>query len=117
MLSELCLTQFVIFLGWKENPVEFDSAFNESRFTWAWGSPDILPMFAKGASGDHVFTSSYAEVAEDFGDKDAAKLDFWVFSEVEQFLRTARNNATLKKMIAEDQIVFFLHLLGRSLMN
>lgn len=98
--------------GWKENPVEFDSTFNESRYTWAWGSPDILPMFAKGASGDHVFTSMYPDVAEDFADEDAAKLDTWVFDEVREFFDGARTNETLKKMLYQGQIVFFLHLLG-----
>lgn len=102
----------LLFPGWKENPVEFDSTFNESRYTWAWGSPDILPMFAKGASGSHVFTSMYKNVEEDFGNEDASKLDTWVFNEVRGFLGSARKNKTLKRMLHEGQIVFFLHLLG-----
>uniref|UniRef100_A0A8D0GME6 GPI ethanolamine phosphate transferase 1 n=1 Tax=Sphenodon punctatus TaxID=8508 RepID=A0A8D0GME6_SPHPU len=68
--------------GWKENPVEFDSVFNESKYTWSWGSPDILPMFAKGASGNHVYTHCYAAEREDFGAEDATKLDTWVFDNV-----------------------------------
>ncbi|KAF3703485.1 GPI ethanolamine phosphate transferase 1 [Channa argus] len=68
--------------GWKENPVEFDSVFNESRHTWCWGSPDILPMFAKGANGDHVYTYTYPAEEEDFASADASKLDTWVFTQV-----------------------------------
>ncbi|KAI5620050.1 GPI ethanolamine phosphate transferase 1 [Silurus asotus] len=98
--------------GWKENPVEFDSVFNESRYTWCWGSPDILPMFAKGASGDHVYTHTYPSAMEDFASKDASKLDTWVFDQVKDFLRSAKENETLMSHLHEDKIVFFLHLLG-----
>nr|XP_056710965.1 GPI ethanolamine phosphate transferase 1 [Euleptes europaea] len=98
--------------GWKENPVEFDSLFNESKYTWSWGSPDILPMFAKGASGDHVYTHCYEAGSEDFGAEDATILDTWVFDHVKDFFNSARNNETLLSKLHEQKIVFFLHLLG-----
>ncbi|KAG9479420.1 hypothetical protein GDO78_012872 [Eleutherodactylus coqui] len=99
-------------LGWKENPVEFDSVFNESMYTWSWGSPDILPMFAKGASGDHVFTHCYLAESEDFAAEDATKLDSWVFDHVKAFFRSAQSNQTLLRKLHQDKVVFFLHLLG-----
>ncbi|KAJ3611359.1 hypothetical protein NHX12_021375 [Muraenolepis orangiensis] len=98
--------------GWKENPVEFDSVFNESSHTWCWGSPDILPMFAKGASGDHVYTHTYPAGEEDFASSDASRLDTWVFTQVKAFFQSARSNSSLKDILQEDQNVFFLHLLG-----
>ncbi|XP_030625600.1 GPI ethanolamine phosphate transferase 1 [Chanos chanos] len=98
--------------GWKENPVEFDSVFNESRYTWSWGSPDILPMFSKGASGDHVYTHTYSAESEDFASTDASRLDTWVFDEVKAFFSSARENETLLSRLHGEQNVFFLHLLG-----
>ncbi|KAM6217558.1 GPI ethanolamine phosphate transferase 1-like [Rhynchocyon petersi] len=98
--------------GWKENPVEFDSLFNESKYTWSWGSPDILNMFIKGASGDHIYTHTYGAESEDFGAHDAAKLDTWVFDNVKEFFDDARKNQSLFSKLHEEKIVFFLHLLG-----
>ncbi|TKS87884.1 GPI ethanolamine phosphate transferase 1 [Collichthys lucidus] len=98
--------------GWKENPVEFDSVFNESRHTWCWGSPDILPMFAKGASGDHVYTHTYPAEEEDFASTDASRLDSWVFTQVKSFFKSAKSNSSLRASLLEDKNVLFLHLLG-----
>ena len=98
--------------GWKLNPVNFDSVFNESRHTWSWGSPDILPMFATGASDPNkVDAYTYSHEAEDFT-QDASMLDIWVFERVEAFFENARRNETLGAMLRQDKLVFFLHLLG-----
>lgn len=57
----------------------------------------------------------YKNVAEDFADEDAAKLDTWVFDQVREFFGAAKNNKTLKQMLSQGQIVLFLHLLGKFL--
>ena len=98
--------------GWTENPVDFDSVFNKSRHTWSWGSPDILPMFAKGAVPGRVETFMYDATWEDFASSDPSKLDTWVFEKVEDLFHQSLKNETLAQMLSQDKIVFFLHLLG-----
>lgn len=99
--------------GWQENPVHFDSAFNRSCETWSWGSPDILPMFSKGASFGKVHTYYYSSEEEDFSGKlDTSLLDVWVFNKVEKFFNDAKNDKDLLQHLHQDKIIFFLHLLG-----
>ncbi|KAK6517209.1 Glycosyl phosphatidyl inositol anchor synthesis, variant 3 [Arthrobotrys conoides] len=97
--------------GWKLNPVNFDSVFNQSSHTWSWGSPDILPMFKEGAVPGRVDAFSYSEEEEDFT-ADATKLDTWVFDHVKDFFAQAAGDEKLRAAVNEDKIVFFLHLLG-----
>ncbi|KAJ1955291.1 Glycosyl phosphatidyl inositol anchor synthesis, partial [Dispira parvispora] len=98
--------------GWKMNPVNFDSVFNQSRHTWSFGSPDILPMFAHGATNpEHVETFMYSPEDEDFG-AEGSVLDTWVFEHVHALLDRAERNQTLKTQLGQPQVVFFLHLLG-----
>ena len=90
----------------------FDSVLNRSTHAWAWGSPDILPMFAKGSARDRVTTDSYEEDMEDFASEDLTQLDSWVFDRVESFFQSAANNHSLQLQLRENGNVFFLHLLG-----
>lgn len=98
--------------GWQENPVEFDSVFNQSHHTWSWGSPDILPMFAKGAIEGRVDTFVYDAALEDFADADPSKLDTWVFERVVDLFERAKRDQELSSQLHQDKTVFFLHLLG-----
>ncbi|KAJ6124909.1 hypothetical protein N7471_012226 [Penicillium samsonianum] len=97
--------------GWKMNPVNFDSVFNQSRHTWSWGSPDILPMFKEGAVPGRVDAEMYSEEAEDFT-VDATHLDTWVFSKVHDLFESAKTDPELDRKLRDDKLVFFLHLLG-----
>ena len=93
--------------GWQENPVDFDTVFNQSENVWSWGSPDILPIFAKSAK---VRTEMYAPEEETFFEhQDISQLDTWVFDKVSHFLQNNGDNEVLRR---SDKIVLFLHLLG-----
>ncbi|KAF9110209.1 Glycosyl phosphatidyl inositol anchor synthesis [Mortierella sp. AM989] len=99
--------------GWQMNPVNFDSVFNQSEHTWSFGSPDILPMFAHGASDpDRIETIMYPAEHEDFGAGDASILDTWVFDKFTSLLEQSKTDTELRRKLHSDKIVFFLHLLG-----
>ena len=99
--------------GWKENPVEFDSLFNQSRHAWCWGAPDVLTIFVpRGGLDDHVAMWMLPPDLIDMGHADASVLDAWVFERVKGFFNGSRADRKLKEMLDRDKIVFFLHLIG-----
>ena len=123
------------FQGWKTNPVDFDSVFNQSGTTFSFGSPDILPIFAHGAIPGRIHTWSYDENDEDFtkgtnvGRRqsdtpgqagatfliwfvEASTLDTWVLEHLEMLFQNATSNPALDLQLRQGKTVFFLHLLG-----
>ncbi|XP_055336612.1 GPI ethanolamine phosphate transferase 1-like [Paramacrobiotus metropolitanus] len=104
--------------GWKVNPVDFDSVFNQSRWTFAWGSPDIVDIFTKmkGADGqvrvaENIIADTYSAEFEDFAALPSL-LDTWVFDKFKEFLGRARNDKNLYEMLHNDKLILFFHLLG-----
>ena len=96
--------------GWRENPVEFDSFLNRSSAAWAYGSPDIVPMFASRCA--HVEWECYSKKDEDFNRRDASQLDVWAFNKLHAMLNRSLNDKELWDRLHKDGVVFFLHLLG-----
>ncbi|XP_058790888.1 GPI ethanolamine phosphate transferase 1-like isoform X2 [Phymastichus coffea] len=97
-----------IFKGWKENPVDFDTVFNQSRSSWLWGSPDIISLFTKGGNSN-IRAGSYPAAWQNFVKEtnSAKRLDNWVFEQYSQWLKT---EGPIYK--TNDKIVLYFHLLG-----
>ncbi|VAI57466.1 unnamed protein product [Triticum turgidum subsp. durum] len=95
--------------GWKANPVEFDSVFNQSRHTISFGSPDIVPIFC--SSLPHCTWGSYPHEYEDFA-TDASFLDHWSFDQFEGLLNRSLDDVKLRQLLLQDKLVIFLHFLG-----
>ncbi|XP_075169933.1 phosphatidylinositol glycan anchor biosynthesis class N [Haematobia irritans] len=95
--------------GWKENPIGFDTVFNRSRKTYAWGANDVLHIFSRLTKDDEdrMFFDSYSHELDFSGKEKTYELDQWVFQRVKKLL--ARKYQELKQ---EEQTIFFLHLLG-----
>ncbi|GMI68423.1 hypothetical protein HRI_000511600 [Hibiscus trionum] len=95
--------------GWKANPVEFDSVFNRSRHTFSYGSPDIVPIFCGALP--HSTWATYPHEFEDFA-TDASFLDEWSFDQFQNLLNKSNGDQKLRRLLEQDNLVVFLHLLG-----
>lgn len=99
--------------GWKENPVDFDSVFNETAHTWCWGTYDIVNIFTKGQTNNNIEVQDFDPYDQTFStDKNTTLLDGWVFDNVRMFFEKAKENITLSEKLHQKKIMFFLHLLG-----
>lgn len=99
-----------MFKGWKKNPVNFDTVFNRSYMSFAWGSPDILSIFNNEEKEQNIYAHHYTDDIVSFsGNSNTSALDTWVFDRVKEYYLLPENQITL---INKNKIIVFLHLLG-----
>ncbi|XP_017066637.1 GPI ethanolamine phosphate transferase 1 [Drosophila eugracilis] len=92
--------------GWKKNPIAFDTLFNRSSETYAWGADDVISVFSS-LSKTKMHIRSYTDDLDFSPGYDAYEQDEWVFKRVKLLLQQQR--LPLQRLKGG---VFFLHLLG-----
>ncbi|KAJ0043227.1 hypothetical protein Pint_19518 [Pistacia integerrima] len=101
--------------GWKGNPVEFDSVFNQSQYTISDGSPDIVPIFVEPchtAPGIlFLLTMKTLQLVRSVNFY-VSFLDEWSFDQFQSLLNRYNEDPKLKELLLQDNLVIFLHLLG-----
>ena len=93
--------------GWKENPVDFDTLFNRSNYTYAFGANDVLHIFSKVDDEGRMSIDAYDHDLDFSGREKTFELDKWVFDRVAVLLKRKG-----KELSEKNQLIFFLHLLG-----
>lgn len=93
--------------GWKDNPIDFDTVFNRSSMTYAWGATDVLSIFSKITTDGRMLIDSYDHELDFSGSVKTYMLDTWVFNRTKLLLDRKR-----EEMQNQKRLVFFLHLLG-----
>ncbi|KAL5112328.1 GPI ethanolamine phosphate transferase 1 [Taenia crassiceps] len=76
--------------GWQANAVEFDSIFNRSYHAFAWGGPDVVPIFQPQhrVRDARVKIESYPHVMLDFTNENITQVDDWVVDRFTDFMKT-----------------------------
>ncbi|KAL4223574.1 hypothetical protein ACF0H5_017044 [Mactra antiquata] len=91
--------------------VVFDTIFNESRYTWSWDTPKFLAKVT-GGNANRMFSKNYPGHMKWLAGLNAEDMDSWVFEETHNLIEKAKTDEDLNSKMAEDKILFFLHLGG-----
>lgn len=91
--------------------VLFDTVFNESQYTWSWDTPKFLQKVT-GGNHNRMFSEKYPGHMKFLAGINAEDMDSWVFSETHKLFERAKTDTVLNAKMAEDHVLFFLHLGG-----
>lgn len=96
-----------VYKSWQKFPIDFDTVFNESKYSWVIGTEEITSIFNKNTQNNVKLMSSPAELL-DYKRENHQVLDEWVFKQVSLLLKNSGRTSALQ----EPGIILSLHLSG-----